>query len=841
MSNVVDDTVRFEDIKLVKFLTQKKSPFLQELLDVFSEAKNILDNQIPKTFDTYTLHDISHSIRIANYIHDLIGDTLENIPELDIVILLHASFLHDIGMSVSQEDKNLILADNYKDCEYKFSAMRKYYTIDDDDFTLQEYIRKIHAYRSKIYIKKKLTDKFKIPEFPALSFIEDVADICQSHNENFDWIKKHLNSSVIKGRYNFNPQFCSCLLRLADLLDIDSRRTPPSLFREINPNGISLNEWEQHYTIFNAHKIIKDLNTSQTRLKLVGECKRPDIHRKILKYIDWIKEEVDSIKELSKEFRPCYYFNFEKDIDVDIKPIGYTFSDFKMVLDYHAVSSLLMGEKIYGNKNLGLRELIQNSIDACRIRQEMEDKEYSIEKDKYIPSIKIIFDKNTNKITLSDNGIGMSLDIIKKHFLNIGVSYYKSMDFQLRDYLYKPIGNFGIGFLSCFMLSNIVKVRTKYFNSHTLYEIELENNNEYTSITEKEDNRFCGTEIILNYLQFMGVFNNDEESVKLFIQQYFITGNIIFESIDIAANKKQDIIHLLKESTTDKNIYKINISDYLEDTEGYILIKKRYGFILDFDDLSLGDKVYFYNGTNLISDIKRLDIRDFIVLNQFKYLSIPIISEEIENDFINGMKFLNDDLDEVLEKLGDVLSYISIIIKPELIQGVRSSELHSQGEIIDGLNFDDLVGIGHSSLCSTKYTVKNINIYKGDNITSTPSNLLFEEPRTLTSFFRILDDEKSKFRVYLRNVLVKDFYFQNDYQAKAFEVVAFEINLKSREVIPDISRNNFSYDTQKTLNYMLNKIAHIGALNLLSLSDDERKTLGIFIDNYYSTPSMFEK
>ena len=47
-----------------------------------------------------------------------------------------------------------------------------------------------------------------------------------------------------------------------------------------------------------------------------------------------------------------------------IRPKGFTFSNFRLSLDYKAVTSLLMGENIYGDKKYGLRELIQNSIDA---------------------------------------------------------------------------------------------------------------------------------------------------------------------------------------------------------------------------------------------------------------------------------------------------------------------------------------------------------------------------------------------------------------------------------------------------------------------------------------------
>ena len=183
-----------------------------------------------------------------------------------------------------------------------------------------------------------------------------------------------------------------------------------------------------------------------------------------------------------------------------------------MTLQFEAISSLLMGERIYGNKSLGLRELIQNSLDACRIRQENEKR--SLGDDPFEPRLRVILDKESNQVIIKDNGVGMSIDIIKNHFLNIGVSYYRSFDFLLKDLSYKPVGNYGIGFLSCFMLSDEVIVRTRHYQSRFQYLIQLEKGTEWTSLTEKEDIAFFGTEVVLNYKQFMTAFEEQAGKVK---------------------------------------------------------------------------------------------------------------------------------------------------------------------------------------------------------------------------------------------------------------------------------------------------------------------------------------
>ncbi|MCJ7983215.1 hypothetical protein MUB16_01550 [Priestia sp. OVL9] len=107
--------------------------------------------------------------------------------------------------------------------------------------------------------------------------------------------------------------------------------------------------------------------------------------------------------------------------------------------------------------------------------------------------------------------------------MNLGSSYYSSDDFLLKGYNYTPIGNYGIGFLSCFMLSEKVMVKTKHYSSNVNYEIELVKGDEYVCIKEQKESRpkSIGTEVILNYEEFMNVWNNSIEELTIFIKDTF--------------------------------------------------------------------------------------------------------------------------------------------------------------------------------------------------------------------------------------------------------------------------------------------------------------------------------
>ena len=70
-------------------------------------------------------------------------------------------------------------------------------------------------------------------------------------------------------------------------------------------------------------------------------------------------------------------------------------------------------------------------------------------------------------IEISDNGVGMTFDIVRRFFTQIGQSYYQSQEYSHERALMKEfllpvseISQFGIGILSCFMLADLVEVWT---------------------------------------------------------------------------------------------------------------------------------------------------------------------------------------------------------------------------------------------------------------------------------------------------------------------------------------------------------------------------------------------
>ncbi len=205
-----------------------------------------------------------------------------------------------------------------------------------------------------------------------------------------------------------------------------------------------------------------------------------------------LNDELSKAIYFSSSFKFDYYkLRLENFVRNNIETKGFENVDYKINLDYKAISHLLMGENIYGDKRYGLRELIQNAVDACLCKKEIEDSDDNYKVDDYTPRIKIILDKNVNKVKVLDNGIGMTGNVLKNYFFTIGKSYYKSNDYLFQGNKYSPIGRYGIGFLSCFMLSNNVDIETKSYKETKSHHIKLNNNDEYINykISDLKENK----------------------------------------------------------------------------------------------------------------------------------------------------------------------------------------------------------------------------------------------------------------------------------------------------------------------------------------------------------------
>lgn len=536
-----------KDTNLYNELVKRRSGYIVNIDKVYVQAKEFLP-KINRVFANYTGHDIEHSLNVMKYMFDLIND-INMLSDLEITCLIYSALLHDVGMVVSEKEIKEIREDKLICNGRKYSAIHEY--IQDDLECIQECVRPMHGLRSYDFIMENMNvELFLVPGYTACSFQEEVAKICQAHTMELEYTVKRLKNKDIKGENRLNAQYVAMLLRIADYLDIDEKRAPMEVYKFIGPSGYGDDEWKQHYIISNKNKIESNV-TNGKKIVLYGQCKNPKIHNKFLRYLDGVTKEIRwwISYSRSKFKEEIYWLLLEETIENRIETVGFEISDLKLNVDYSAIVNLLMGEKVYGNKKYGLRELIQNSLDACKVMREYAPQLECYKYDEYVPKIQIILDYSNNQLRIRDNGIGMSEEVLKKYFLNIGKSYYKSNDYMYQGNKYNPIGNFGIGFLACFMLSKEVIVETKSFKEEKGYALVLYADSEY--ICKKECDSFrntFGTMISLNLDSALEVFDNDVERMISFLEKTFLDQGIdmYVEEIKPGETKLSHAIKLLQ-------------------------------------------------------------------------------------------------------------------------------------------------------------------------------------------------------------------------------------------------------------------------------------------------------
>ena len=135
----------------------------------------------------------------------------------------------------------------------------------------------------------------------------------------------------------------------------------------------------------------------------------------------------------------------------------YEAGEFCLTMDQDRIIELLAGQNLYYDPGVFVRELLQNAVDSIFMRREVDP----------------LFGENEGKIIvhtwvdnegfgwfrIEDNGIGMDKHILKDYLLKVGRSYYTSDEYKavmlhkVRKTDFTPISRFGIGLLSCFMVS----------------------------------------------------------------------------------------------------------------------------------------------------------------------------------------------------------------------------------------------------------------------------------------------------------------------------------------------------------------------------------------------------
>ncbi len=180
----------------------------------------------------------------------------------------------------------------------------------------------------------------------------------------------------------------------------------------------------------------------------------------------------------------------------------------------------LLSDNLYSTKDVFLRELLQNAVDAIRARKKEEPEfkdgvikvHYEIQEDK---SVILIFE---------DNGIGLNKEEIHSFLSVIGQS--SKWGEEIRSSF---IGQFGIGLLSCFLVAEEIKIKSHSCKEDISYQWIGHSNGTY-SVTQLKEEFPIGTAIYLHLRADMAQEYGEKKIIeKLDEYGFLIIPPIIFE------------------------------------------------------------------------------------------------------------------------------------------------------------------------------------------------------------------------------------------------------------------------------------------------------------------------
>lgn len=173
---------------------------------------------------------------------------------------------------------------------------------------------------------------------------------------------------------------------------------------------------------------------------------------------------------------------------------------------------------LYSDHEIFLRELVSNAVDATQKLKKLASLgEFNGELGTL--RIEVSFDKKKKTITVSDRGIGMTPDEIKKYINQIAFSGATEFIEKFKDKTDAKdiIGKFGLGFYSAFMVSDKVEIVSRSFASAEAVRWACDGSTEFTLTPDQKPDR--GTDVILHINKDSEEFL-DEWRLKGILEKY---------------------------------------------------------------------------------------------------------------------------------------------------------------------------------------------------------------------------------------------------------------------------------------------------------------------------------
>lgn len=443
-----------------------------------------LGEQIARVLPSYTDHSIKHMDALWGVADKVFTvEEIAKFSEGEAFVLGASFYVHDLGMALAstQEGIEELRKTDVYTAAYERSRTRLgEESRSAEQFALEIAGREIHAIKAIDFVQKPLPglQRYLIESSEVREhWGHFIGQVSASHHWSLQTVGEKLGArgrvpDAIGGELDLG--FLACGLRLIDYAHINLERASvlDQLLRS-SVDSSSIIHWKAQQSVTGPNR--------QDDLLVFGSVQPVrDVDAWWLFYemAAGLNSEIHNVGEYLRG-RKCSSNRFSLEgvkgiqsphnFSTYVAPDGFEPVDVRFRPDsVERLIEILGGPTLYGNDFFApIRELLQNARDATALKLASRQ---SHDSDQHSETITVSI-KNHQKdhfLSVIDNGVGMTSDVVTTYLLGIASDYWHSSHF-FNQYPgvalsgFKPTGRFGIGFLSVFMIGDSVEVITQRY------------------------------------------------------------------------------------------------------------------------------------------------------------------------------------------------------------------------------------------------------------------------------------------------------------------------------------------------------------------------------------------
>jgi len=301
---------------------------------------------IKTQFPNFTEHGIQHSLRIINYIYNIMSEELkQNISDVEIFCFIMSTFFHDMGMTLKDVDDK----DNQRANHHLYAR------IPIKNF-FEEYMN--------LLVERRRLEK-------CIIFVSEAhgRTIEELYNDNDFRKTERIEGQIL--RYGL----LAILLRIGDLMDLEEARVC-----EFNMH-MNSGFYNNPVSIEHNRRHLDDIEYSYSPDKICVKVLTDD-REKYKIWSQWLGYLDEEIMHANTHYLVVENSNFFRnyklpEVRKEVKPsenAKFAVEEIRFQVDDTGALWEILTKSVYTNEFDYIRELIQNAIDATLLKKYLDDK-----------------------------------------------------------------------------------------------------------------------------------------------------------------------------------------------------------------------------------------------------------------------------------------------------------------------------------------------------------------------------------------------------------------------------------------------------------------------------------